>query len=85
MQAELPTSTELQAIKNLKQIAREEFILPGTSICGGCGGLEALRLAAKVLGPKTVFVNARVSVDDDALHGHFCMLHPIDHNPRALA
>ena len=58
MQAELPTSTELQAIKNLKQIAREEFILPGTAICGGCGGLEALRLAAKVLGPKTVFVNA---------------------------
>jgi len=55
MPAELPTSTELQAIKNLKQIAREEFILPGTA---GCGGLEALRLAAKVLGPKTVFVNA---------------------------
>ena len=58
MQAELPTSTELQAIKNLKQIVREECIVPGTSICGGCGGLEALRLAAKVLGPKTVFVNA---------------------------
>src|SRR5262245_14091403 len=58
MQAELPTSTELQSIKNLKQIVREECILPGTSICGGCGGLEALRLAAKVLGPKTVFVNA---------------------------
>ena len=55
MQAELPTSMELQAIKNLKQIAREEFILPGTFICGGCGGLEALRLAAKVLGPKLDF------------------------------
>jgi pyruvate ferredoxin oxidoreductase beta subunit len=27
-------------------------------MCGGCGGLEALRLAAKVLGPNTVFVNA---------------------------
>ena len=58
MPAELPTSTELQAIKNLKPIAREEFILPGTAVCGGCGGLEALRLAAKALGPKTVFVNA---------------------------
>src|SRR5215471_15669986 len=58
MQAALPTSPELQAIKNLKQIAREEYIAPGTSVCGGCGGLEALRLAAKVLGPKTVFVNA---------------------------
>lgn len=53
-----PTSPELEAIKTLKQIAREEFILPGTTICGGCGGLEALRLAVKVLGPKTVFVNA---------------------------
>ena len=53
-----PTSPELHAIKNLKQIAREEFIAPGTAVCGGCGGLEALRLAAKVLGPKTVFVNA---------------------------
>jgi pyruvate ferredoxin oxidoreductase beta subunit len=53
-----PTSRELEAIHNLKQISREEFVLPGTAVCGGCGGLEALRLAAKVLGPKTVFVNA---------------------------
>jgi pyruvate ferredoxin oxidoreductase beta subunit len=53
-----PMSRELVAIHNLKQISREEFILPGTAVCGGCGGLEALRLAAKVLGPKTVFVNA---------------------------
>jgi pyruvate ferredoxin oxidoreductase beta subunit len=53
-----PSGSELHAIKNLKQIAREECILPGTAVCGGCGGLEALRLAAKVLGPKTVFVNA---------------------------
>jgi pyruvate ferredoxin oxidoreductase beta subunit len=52
------TSTELQAITNLKQITREEFLLPGSAVCGGCGGLEALRLAAKALGPKTVFVNA---------------------------
>jgi pyruvate ferredoxin oxidoreductase beta subunit len=54
----VPTSPDLQAIKNLKQISREEFILPGTAVCGGCGGLEALRLMAKVLGSKTVFVNA---------------------------
>ncbi len=53
-----PISAELEAITNLKQISREEFLLPGTAVCGGCGGLEALRLAAKVLGPKTVFVNA---------------------------
>lgn len=54
----VPTSTERQAITNLKQIAREEFLLPGSAVCGGCGGLEALRLVAKALGPKTVFVNA---------------------------
>lgn len=53
-----PTSTEYEAIKTLKQISREEFILPGTAVCGGCGGLEALRLAAKVIGPKAVYVNA---------------------------
>lgn len=51
-------SPELNAIKNLKHIQREEMIAPGTAVCGGCGGLEALRLAAKVLGPKTIFVNA---------------------------
>jgi pyruvate ferredoxin oxidoreductase beta subunit len=51
-------SPDLERIKNLKQISREEMIAPGTSICGGCGGLEALRLTAKALGPKTVFVNA---------------------------
>lgn len=53
-----PTSPEHRAIRNLKQISRDEFIMPGTAVCGGCGGLEALRLAAKVLGPNTVFVNA---------------------------
>ena len=53
-----PTSRESDAITSLKQINRDEFILPGTAVCGGCGGLEALRLAAKVIGPKVVYVNA---------------------------
>ena len=52
-----PTSRESDAITSLKQINRDEFILPGTAVCGGCGGLEALRLAAKVIGPKVVYVN----------------------------
>ncbi|MBI4587331.1 MAG: pyruvate synthase [Candidatus Rokubacteria bacterium] len=51
-------SRELAAYRNLKDISREEFILPGTSVCGGCGGMEALRLAAKVLGDRVVYVNA---------------------------
>ena len=44
--------------KRLKDLSREEFILPGTTVCGGCGGLEALRLFHKVLGKNVVFVNA---------------------------
>lgn len=51
-------SRELTAYRNLKDLSREEFILPGTPVCGGCGGMEALRLAAKVLGDRVVFVNA---------------------------
>jgi hypothetical protein len=35
----IPTSPEQHAIRNLKQISREEFILPGTALCGGCGRL----------------------------------------------
>ncbi len=44
--------------KRIKDLSREEFILPGTTVCGGCGGLEALRLFHKVLGKNVVFVNA---------------------------
>ena len=51
-------SRELTAYKNLKDLSLKEFILPGTSLCGGCGGLEALRLAAKVLGDRVVYINA---------------------------
>lgn len=69
---DIPNSPELTAITSLKHIAREEFILPGTAICGGCGGLEALRLAAKAIGPKTVFVNAA---------GCFTLLAPFPYTP----
>jgi pyruvate ferredoxin oxidoreductase beta subunit len=51
-------SEELKVYKNLKDLSREEFILAGTPACGGCGGLEVLRLASKVLGERVVFVNA---------------------------
>ena len=44
--------------RNLKDLPREEFIAPGTTACAGCGGLEIVRLATKVLGEKVVFVNA---------------------------
>lgn len=48
----------MSAFRNIKDIPREEFIAAGTTACGGCGGLEVIRLANKVLGEKTVFVNA---------------------------
>jgi pyruvate ferredoxin oxidoreductase beta subunit len=51
-------SEELKAYKNMKDLGREEFILAGTPACGGCGGLEVLRLAGKVLGERVVYVNA---------------------------
>ena len=58
--------------KRLKDISRDEFILPGTTVCGGCGGLEALRLAHKVLGKNVVFVNAA---------GCFTLLAPFPYSP----
>jgi pyruvate ferredoxin oxidoreductase beta subunit len=51
-------TVERTAYRKLKDLPREEFVLPGTPLCGGCGGLEALRLAAKVLGDRVVYVNA---------------------------
>lgn len=47
-----------ETFKKIKQIPRAEHVLPGTSLCAGCGGLQALRLAAKVLGDNVVYVNA---------------------------
>jgi len=47
-----------ETFKKIKQIPREEPMLPGMGLCAGCGGLEALRLAAKVLGDRVVYVNA---------------------------
>jgi pyruvate ferredoxin oxidoreductase beta subunit len=44
--------------RNLKDVPKDEFIAAGTPACGGCGGLEVLRLASKVLGENVVFVNA---------------------------
>jgi pyruvate ferredoxin oxidoreductase beta subunit len=40
----------------LKELEREEFILPGHAACAGCGASLAIRLAYKALGPRTVFV-----------------------------
>ena len=47
-----------ETFKKIKQIPQEEYVLPGAGLCAGCGGLEALRLASKVLGDHVVYVNA---------------------------
>ena len=47
-----------ETFKKIKQIPQEEYVLPGAGLCAGCGGLEALRLASKVLGDNVVYVNA---------------------------
>jgi len=47
-----------ETFKKIKQVPGEEHVLPGSALCAGCGGLESLRLAAKVLGDEVVYVNA---------------------------
>jgi pyruvate ferredoxin oxidoreductase beta subunit len=45
-------------IKSIKNIPLEEYLLPGTAACAGCGGLLTLRHFLKALGRKVVIVNA---------------------------
>jgi len=44
--------------RSIKQIPQDEYLTGGTGLCAGCGGLLALRLFHKALGPNVVFVNA---------------------------
>jgi len=41
---------------SLKELPKEELLLPGNATCAGCGLSVALRLAFKALGPRTVLV-----------------------------
>ena len=47
-----------EVYKSIKDIPRQEYLAGGTGMCAGCGGLLALRLLHKALGPNVVFVNA---------------------------
>lgn len=40
----------------IKEIPREEYILPGTTSCMGCGAALSLRLALRILGKRTILV-----------------------------
>jgi len=44
--------------KTHKDLPREEYLTPGSSLCAGCGGLTTLRLMHKVMGENVVVVNA---------------------------
>lgn len=51
-------SVRREIYRSIKAVPREEHLAGGTGLCGGCGGLLALRLFHKALGPNVVFVNA---------------------------
>ena len=48
----------VRIIKGMKDLPSEHLLAGGTSMCSGCGGLQALHEVHDVLGAKTVFVNA---------------------------
>src|SRR5512139_2495895 len=40
----------------IKELPKEECILPGTTSCIGCGAALSLRLALRILGKRTILV-----------------------------
>lgn len=38
----------------IKELSPEEYILPGNAACSGCASIASLRVALKVLGPRTI-------------------------------
>ena len=44
--------------KSMKELPAQHTLAPGTAMCPGCGGLEAVKLALDILGKNTVVVNA---------------------------
>ena len=51
-------SHETTAYRRLKDLPQAHLLAAGTSLCAGCGGLQAIHQIQDVLGPNTVFVNA---------------------------
>ena len=44
--------------RTLKDMPKEDYITPGNTMCAGCGGILAMRIFHKVLGPNVAWVNA---------------------------
>lgn len=49
---------KLPVIRSHRDLPDNHLLAPGTSMCAGCGGLEAVTQAYDVLGNNTTFVNA---------------------------
>jgi pyruvate ferredoxin oxidoreductase beta subunit len=50
--------SSLTSYKTLKDLPRDDYMSPGNTLCAGCGGLLAVRVFHKVLGPNVAWVNA---------------------------
>lgn len=44
--------------RTLKDMPREDYMTPGNTMCAGCGGVLAVRIFHKVLGPNVAWINA---------------------------
>ncbi len=44
--------------KTLKDMPAQDYLSPGNTLCAGCGGVLAVRVFHKVLGPNVAWVNA---------------------------
>ena len=44
--------------RTLKDMPKEDYLAPGNTMCAGCGGILAVRIFHKVLGPNVAWVNA---------------------------
>ncbi|MHA1340950.1 MAG: thiamine pyrophosphate-dependent enzyme [Promethearchaeota archaeon] len=47
-------SSKTSDLVKIMDLPEEEYILPGTRLCGGCGPQLAYRIILKALGPKTI-------------------------------
>src|SRR4030042_5148285 len=40
----------------IKELPKEEYLLPGTTSCTGCGAALSLRIALRILGKRTILI-----------------------------
>jgi len=43
-------------VLTIKDLTAEEYVLPGNAACSGCSAIMSLRIALKVLGPRTIVI-----------------------------